>query len=336
MDKIKELTDKINKDFKERRILPYFDAVFGDMDECTGLIEDVLDQDLNPVKQGYKGKVFVKLYGNSYLWKGLSPKREAEGIGLAKSMISLIPREIILTDPLKILHLVFNFIFRRKRFLHDIFVWISAMYYHTINKSGFTPQQQHTFTSELRRAVETCLKREIKEDLFDHQTPNNLYRYGHIHTGREFYEIIAQGVEFIYYFLEKDNAYRFRLQDVLENLDKTNGSVKEIRRILKLLQDRESLDPNGQISNQARKWKYLRRATIILYIWKDLRIFLKNVIMEIDIDKVRLDDSDWYFCLKRSQYNFRGIPYKERLQMKESVDKLKGHIPVKFVSPDKK
>lgn len=105
-------------------------------------------------------------------------------------------------------------------------------------------------------------------------------------------------------FLEYDNAYTLRLQDIIVELDKRafeRNPPKEIRRLMGVMIEREKNIP------MAKKLKGLKN---VIYIF--LRFsphycdILKKVVRELDVEKVKLDKGDWYFCKKRMDYYFGG------------------------------
>lgn len=107
--------------------------------------------------------------------------------------------------------------------------------------------------------------------------------------------------------LENDMAYRYRLQDFLGELNKiwlSQNEIKELKRILDILIERE-LDRNVKI------WKLARRFIWILR-FKGLRD-VREVLMKLDIDKVKLSKEDIYWVNIVPNYNYLGKKVGERL-----------------------
>ncbi len=139
-----------------------------------------------------------------------------------------------------------------------------------------------------------------------------------VRVGRKFNEIIADGLGLI---LFADNAYYFPYQDIIGNLDKENlkqNSRKEIKRLLNL-----GLDRAYAIKDKLRL--FVRLVLILLYYPK-FKNFIIEFLSEIDPEKVKRDEADWYFCLKRETYDFGGLSLNIRLKLREEIDKEKGHI----------
>src|SRR3990167_3680850 len=106
--------------------------------------------------------------------------------------------------------------------------------------------------------------------------------------------------------MEFDNAYRYRGQDILPELDKEalkRDSVKEICRLLDIEISREN--PINE-KDQARQdsWRLLQMFTkyYMKYDKELLKIYV-DLLLEIDLSKVGLDEGDKEFCAKRKDYN---------------------------------
>lgn len=119
--------------------------------------------------------------------------------------------------------------------------------------------------------------------------------------------------------LETDIAYRFMLQDFLPEINKQalkENSFKEIKRVLDIFIKRY---------NNSR-WKRIKKLVVLLLKIKKIRKLIVRILLDLDLDKIKLDDADWYFCLQRPHYDFRGISLKERLRQKRIIDKQKHHF----------
>ena len=90
---------------------------------------------------------------------------------------------------------------------------------------------------------------------------------------------------------EYDNAYRFRIQFILENLKDINRL--ELRRLCDILIERE---PEEVMKS---KWRAVKRIVPFLPM-KEIREFLSK----IDISKVRMDAGDLYWAAKVSNFNY--------------------------------
>lgn len=126
---------------------------------------------------------------------------------------------------------------------------------------------------------------------------------------------IRQGLasEFAYTFchlIEYDDAYRYRIQDIAS--ETSTGLIKEnpraeIKRLIKIFNERE-------ISKYVRE-KFLRIANIML--WMLLIPRVKKAFVEAisgRIEGVYYDEADWYWVSLRSDYNFGGMTFSERVR----------------------
>lgn len=102
--------------------------------------------------------------------------------------------------------------------------------------------------------------------------------------------------------LEFDNAYRFRAQDILEELNKDslrNNAIKELKRLIVIAQGRETTQ---EIKDT---WKLIKMF-ISFYLRFDrklLRLFT-DTLLNLDIEKFKLTPEDKQFCVKRKDYVF--------------------------------
>ena len=102
--------------------------------------------------------------------------------------------------------------------------------------------------------------------------------------------------------LEFDNAYRFRFQDIIGELDKValkKSPADELTRLLTLMQSREK----GQ--SVADTWElfktFLKPA---LFVNPGLKRTIVETLSELDLDKIRLSKEDKSYCAPRSDYTF--------------------------------
>lgn len=102
--------------------------------------------------------------------------------------------------------------------------------------------------------------------------------------------------------LENDNAYRFRFQDIIVNLDKValkKNVSKEVVRLLTLMQSREK---NVDVSDT---WTLLKTfLPMYLFVNRKLRKELAFILGEINLGEVELTKEDKWFCYPRSDYHF--------------------------------
>lgn len=107
-------------------------------------------------------------------------------------------------------------------------------------------------------------------------------------------------------FMEFDNAYRFRMQDILIEMDKTAllaNPAKEIGRLLQLMADREVAEPGK--TKMAEKWK-MAKELICLFLRFNQSIAndMAKILSRIDLKEIELTEEDRYYCEFRKDYNF--------------------------------
>jgi len=122
---------------------------------------------------------------------------------------------------------------------------------------------------------------------------------------------------------EMDTAYRFVAQDILPEIDKSKNLIKELKRVFKLMIVRE--DTKSQKEKWVKVEKLLKWALSVPFVRKAVKRF----ITELDMEKVKLDESDWYFVLGHHCYNYQDVSYEDRMAERMKIDKEKGHrIPI--------
>ena len=129
-------------------------------------------------------------------------------------------------------------------------------------------------------------------------------------------------------FLEFDNAYRFRLQDVLVEMDNeamARNPVKEMRKLMDILMKREKLE-------DIRDTWVLCKLAVSLYlrfIDRELLTILSRGLSAVDRNLVALTVEDKYYCRPRVDYNFRfsheeAVPVVEKPTVKLEVSHAQG------------
>ena len=141
-------------------------------------------------------------------------------------------------------------------------------------------------------------------------------------------ELIRAGLKFakedlvycLAMFLQFSLTYRFYLQDTLGEISQSDflkSPIKEIWRLRKLALERK-------ISLSRGKLNFITWITILACIF--YRKQAKEFVFLLDIDKIRLDEADRYFCLRRSSYNFWGKELYQRLVEAEIIDEKMGNL----------
>lgn len=298
-EEIKYYAKKINSGELPFR---YLLGAFGDIEECTGLVvEDIFPKE---------GGAYNKLLGCSYLLKccpfGMIPIALIELYGLAKKMVSKIIIDIQ-KDKLLLSIVLLFYIFRRKKFYSYFNEYIFILYQKTIGVLPPDHTRFNNFQKELRRVNNKVFENE------KHPLAKSL---------KKLFEVVV-------YLMDFDTAYRFPAQDVLENINKKNPPRKEFIRLCEILEKRFTNDDLKEKSRQLKKIN-------LLFYHPFFKRILTKFLQEINIDKVKLDEADWYFCLKRKLYNFRGVSLEERIKEAQRIDKEKGHIKVHFKETNEK
>jgi hypothetical protein len=102
--------------------------------------------------------------------------------------------------------------------------------------------------------------------------------------------------------LEFDNAYRFRFQDIIVELDKValrKNPSKELIRLLKLLSLREKTQ---EIKDTWKLVQYF--LPVYFFLNKSFKQSIVDVLNELDLQKVALSVEDRHYCDERKDYTF--------------------------------
>lgn len=122
-------------------------------------------------------------------------------------------------------------------------------------------------------------------------------------TAEQFGEIIATMIEY-------DDAYRYRIQDIMSLCSKSNlleNPRHELHRLLGIMFWRDS-------SSMVQKFEKMMAILRIPYF----NSRLKKVLHNINLEALKLDDIDRYWVMNRSDYRFLGLPLEERQKMMKS------------------
>ena len=108
----------------------------------------------------------------------------------------------------------------------------------------------------------------------------------------------------------EDNAYRLRVQDFFGIL--SSVSIGGFRKALRIVQSRERV---------ISKWQVFNLAFFLLMVYPKTRKKIRRFFEVLDIRKVVLDEIDMYWCLQRPDYDFMGLSYESRKDIKSREDK---------------
>ncbi len=102
--------------------------------------------------------------------------------------------------------------------------------------------------------------------------------------------------------LEYDDTYRYRVQNVIIVLDKKalqENTVKELGRLLGILSERE-----GKGVVMAEKWRKIKKGLLLLRFNRRLCREIREFLLELDINKCRMDFVDTFHARKKVDYKF--------------------------------
>jgi len=123
-------------------------------------------------------------------------------------------------------------------------------------------------------------------------------------------------------FLYFSPTYRMWLQDIAGEINKESflkSPLKETIRLIRIFLKRWKSGNPERLKVKTMLW-----ALLIVIILK--RKLAKEFAAELNPDRVKLDDMDWYYCLRRGNYDFKGLTLEERLKLVEKRDKEEENI----------
>ncbi len=125
--------------------------------------------------------------------------------------------------------------------------------------------------------------------------------------------------------MEFDNAYRFRFQDIIVELDKEKlkrSPSKEIVRLLNILSARE-------VTQEIKDTWKLAKFFLPYYLLfnRKLRDSLIRVLSNLDLEKVKLAPEDIHFCEERKDYVFGFMNKKWKKEYEKKKKKKRNKKP---------
>ncbi len=140
-----------------------------------------------------------------------------------------------------------------------------------------------------------------------------------IRVGKQFNEDMAYCIGM---FLQFSPTYRLWVQDILEELNKERFYKEPTIEILKMksifLHRLNSTNP------ERRKVELLWWGLAVIVFFKKKQVI--SFIEELDLEKVKIDEMDWYYCCRRGSYSFRGLSLERRLEIVKAIDEKEGNI----------
>jgi len=306
----KERVEAFAKSFNDKDVrIRYVLGAFGDMENCVGIVEDEIFPE-----EG----TFIKYLGCSYLQKGcplgVIPSELIESYGMAKRILIRAATDIV-RDKLLMFFILTFWLFKRKKFYKLINQYVEDIYSKTIGALYFNEKRYNKFPKEIKRAFKKAFIKEtgINIDELPKERTKKL----------RFYVPLYRLFDIIVFLVDFDSAYKMPIQDALSEINKNNDPIKELERIVDLLIERSN-------SVFKEKPKQIKKAVSFIRFFPGIKRILRSFIEELNIEEIKMDEADWYFCLRRKLYNFRGLTLEQRLKELEKIDKEKGHAKINF------
>jgi len=287
------MAEKVKHSKKE--IITHAKITIGAYGSAPGCINDgVVERIIEPPEGG----TFLKFIGCDYLYKGTTDQKVIDVLYFPKrrlrNFISFLTTKwgttlTLLTFPFKKPMLIFL----AEQYLKDV-------YLESFTKYLFLSESKYCISVREIWRVMTLFIGQVKNE----RIQNILFKLRNI----------------ICMILEFDVAYRLMVQDILPNFNKQavkENPGKEMERVLDIFYER---------TNDTRWKKIGKTGLFLLKVWLALRKLVVRFLLEIDLDKIKLDNADYYFCLQRPDYKFRGKSLEERLRQKRMIDRQKHHF----------
>lgn len=124
--------------------------------------------------------------------------------------------------------------------------------------------------------------------------------------------------------IEYDSAYRYRLEDLFSetSAERLQNPRREIVRLARIARDREL--------NDDVRAKFASMATILglVLLSPSLRKAIRKSARKAKFESLQYDKADYYWCLLRTDYDFMGMNYEDRIA---KIKELGYKIPQEFV-----
>lgn len=122
---------------------------------------------------------------------------------------------------------------------------------------------------------------------------------------------------------EYDNAWRYRLQDMVGEMNfRAKDLAEEFGRVFRLGASRER---TGETFSDKMPYKmkyetFEKGSRLFFRLRPDLGRFVREMLDEMVQEEVALDEADDYLCYTRPDYDFHGLSYEERLKIRKKID----------------
>lgn len=136
-------------------------------------------------------------------------------------------------------------------------------------------------------------------------------------------EVITVGAEILCSIFEYENAWRYRFQDGVGEMDfLAKDLAGEFGRVFRLMASRERTGKtfSGKMPYEHKYETFEKGLRLLFRLRPDLERFTREALNEVVREEVVLDEADDYFCYTRPDYDFHGLSYEERLKLREKID----------------
>jgi hypothetical protein len=144
------------------------------------------------------------------------------------------------------------------------------------------------------------------------------------HTHEKIIHIIAMIFEF-------DTAYRYRVQDLAGELNAANFEKKPFRELLRIFSIVSRRERSGGIN--WNKWFLFAIPCGLILVFKPrIKQAVVQLFRAIDWEKVRLDETDWYFVCAKVDYDYGGVSLPHRMAQRAAMNQGKSWAEIKALA----
>ena len=126
----------------------------------------------------------------------------------------------------------------------------------------------------------------------------------------------------IAHIFEYDEAYKYPLQDAMTDIN-WNGNLR--KELIVAINRLASRTPHVTTVD---KFKQFNKLLTLALLHPKIKKAFKTAVSMANTDNLKLLDDDYYWCILRSEYKYRGIPYEQR--EKEWIDIHDGKPPMQY------
>lgn len=190
-----------------------------------------------------------------------------------------------LVEPQYIFGTIYTLIFKKPR--QRLIDKFNRITFRTLSPEIYKDIHRTTFGTELQFAIFEFTRHLVSEESAD-----------------RFAEIVST-------IIENDDAYRYRLMDIFSmTTNEKLKNPKELTRLVNILVKRNN--------NAFWMSKFKNVVTLIRLIIPFFKKAYIETVTSIDLDKLKLQDEDIYWCTFKSDYNFMGMKWEDRKKYAES------------------